>query len=289
MRALWRLASWGTAAAVSLLIAVLAGFSETASQHSMARAAPDPATLAREFDVATRRLAESVRTLTADRDRLAARLGTLERSVEDITGSVRRQAAAPAAAPGTGAAPPAASAPAAAAPAASAPPKEAAVAPERLPKIPAGPPASAVERQGGAAEPAAPPAAAGDPEAHAPAAKLELGADIGGAMSFDGVRALWASLKSAHAEALEGLQPIVKARENGKAKSVELRLIAGPLPTAKAVARLCAVLKRAKRSCHRVEFEGQRLAEADPAQESKANPTARSTPQPAQKPGWPFR
>ena len=42
----------------------------------------------------TRRLSETVQALTADRDRLLARVASLERSLEDVTSSIKRQAAA---------------------------------------------------------------------------------------------------------------------------------------------------------------------------------------------------
>ena len=106
MRALWRLAIWGTSAATALTLVVAASFSETGSRRiATTMASPGgkdaqqaPVQLAArspEQEVEARRLMEAVRTLTADRDRLAARLGAVERNLEDMTGSIRRQAAAP--------------------------------------------------------------------------------------------------------------------------------------------------------------------------------------------------
>jgi hypothetical protein len=54
----------------------------------------------------TRRLADSVRELIADRERLVASISTLERNLEDMTGSTRRQGAEAAAPPSPAADPP---------------------------------------------------------------------------------------------------------------------------------------------------------------------------------------
>src|SRR5262245_46425668 len=115
MRALWRLGLWGTSAAAALTLAVVAGYSDTGARRLMAAtAAPGGAAVAQrapaattaqpaarpsETEAETRRLAEAVRALTADRERLAARLGTLERSLEDVTGTIKQQAATAAVSP----------------------------------------------------------------------------------------------------------------------------------------------------------------------------------------------
>src|SRR5688500_17613109 len=110
MRALFRLAGWGVAAASALLIAVLVAHSTGGQQRlgialatltgqaKTQAAKADPAEAARLARLAasetdTRRLTEVVRTLSTDRERLMARLTVLERNLEDVTGSIRRQAA----------------------------------------------------------------------------------------------------------------------------------------------------------------------------------------------------
>jgi hypothetical protein len=245
MRALWRLAMWGTAAAASLLVAVLAGHSETGSQRLLAAMAggtpptrPNAAELARNFEIETRRLASQLHALGADRDRLAARVDSLERGLDDVTGSIKRQAAA-------------ANAPPAAAPA---------------------PPPPAEARH--------------DSRSQAEASQAEFGVEIGGATSFEGVRALWTSTRKAHAALFEDLYPMVKVRESGRGKAVELRLIAGPL-TAEAAEHVCAALADARRHCEPVAFEGQRLARAEKPPERKQLPAQRA--QPAGRSAWPFR
>jgi hypothetical protein len=273
MRALWRLATWGIAAAASLLVAVLAAYSENGSQRlTGVPARPDPAELARKLDVETHRLASQVHTLTADRDRLAARVASLEHNLDDVTGSIKRQAAL--AKPPPAAAPVALAPAAEAAPAAPAPPKPAAVqsAPQAEPKV-------------GASEPPPPVVAAHDSDADAD--KTEFGADIGGATSFEGARALWTSTRKAHAALFEGLEPVLKVRENSKKKAIELRLIAGPLATEEAAGRLCAALVDAKRHCRPVAFEGQRLSQAEKPPQRKHAPAHRAAP--TSRSVWPFR
>jgi hypothetical protein len=117
MRALWRISLWGMAAAVALALAAFAARSEMGAQRlaaaianfkSFPAAGPSEAEReARRLAEAERearqraeaerererkQLAETVRVLTEDRDRLATRLSALERTLEDVTGSIARQA-----------------------------------------------------------------------------------------------------------------------------------------------------------------------------------------------------
>ena len=105
LRALLRLAIWGCAASGALMVAVISAYSTAGSQRTAAAAPPrDPpqlpavtaqlVTRAADMENETRRLSETVQALTADRDRLLARVASLERSLEDVTGSIKRQAAA---------------------------------------------------------------------------------------------------------------------------------------------------------------------------------------------------
>jgi hypothetical protein len=93
-------------------------------------------------------------------------------------------------------------------------------------------------------------------------AKPEMGVDIGGATSSDGLRVLWNSTRTNHASLVEGLHPVVATRENSRAKSKELRLILGPVDSIETATQLCAAFTAARRYCHPVAFEGQKLAEA---------------------------
>ena len=313
LRGLRRLAIWGLSATGALAIAVAAAFSDAGSRRLMASApapnaagtaqkAAPPAAPAPDRDAESRRLSEVLGALVADREQLVARIGAIERNLEDVTGSIQRQAAAAAAAPSAPAPPsPAAAAaapsapvppsPPAAAPAPPPPSKEAALTPAEPgnPASPARAPVAPGNSGGadGAAVPAEPPVA--PPAAELAAIHAEFGVDIGGAASFDGLRVLWASTKGSNAALLEGLHPVVATRENSRTKAVELRLIAGPLANVEAAARLCAMLTAARRYCQPVAFEGQRLAHADTVPERKPAAAPRAAPAASPKSIWPLR
>src|SRR5579864_8343788 len=101
MRKLERLALWGCAAAAAMFIAAIAGRSDVGTQrfaglfpaHSASRAAQPSQAGAGPLDseAVTRELVRTVRGLTEDRDRLTTRLAAVERSLDDVTGSVTRQ------------------------------------------------------------------------------------------------------------------------------------------------------------------------------------------------------
>ncbi len=271
MQGLLRFAGWGAAATAALLLVVITANSSTgrdrlsaafagvngpreaeAAKAQAAQAAQIARLAANESD--TRRLVEIVRSLAGDRERLMARVNVLERSLEDVTGSIKKQAAmTPPAAP---AAPAVTQPPAAAA---EPPPKTAAAPPQTIPAEPA--PASA---------PAAPPPAPPKQVASLPPAssmpELEAiqpraaGVDVGGATSFDGLRTLWNTITATHNDLFEGLHPIVSVRENSKSRAADLRLIAGPLTDVETANHICTTLAAAKRYCRLVNFEGQPLA-----------------------------
>jgi hypothetical protein len=95
---LWRGALWGLAAAGALMVAVYAATTPTGHERltvavNQARdlVLPSAAKSARQMDVKQNQLlAEGLRVLTADRDRLQSRVTTLERSLQDVTASVAR-------------------------------------------------------------------------------------------------------------------------------------------------------------------------------------------------------
>ena len=113
MHGLWRLVVWGSTAATALLIAVLSSRGVVGSQRAAVAAStlgggtvamvqpvqtPPPAVV-RAIDaqaVETKKLAEAVQDLTADNDELKSRLAVVEHSVDDVTGSIARQAQSPA-------------------------------------------------------------------------------------------------------------------------------------------------------------------------------------------------
>lgn len=241
-----RLGVWISLATLSVIVVVLIARTETgirrlASLLTPAEAtrtskAPQLASRPSDQDVEQRRLAEAVRALTADRDRLTARLTVLERNLDEVTGSI----------------PPAASK------LPQVPVPSVAVSP--LPP-PATPPAQAAQPSPtNQARVAAGHLATGTNAADSVATKTEFGVDVGGNTSIEGLRALWSTLKSGQPALLDGLRPIIAVREGQKPGAIELRLIAGPVPNASIAARLCAALSAAGQSCQPAVFDGQRLA-----------------------------
>jgi hypothetical protein len=108
MHGLWRLVVWGSTAATALLIAVLSSRGVVGSQRAAVAASTlgggtvaivqpvqtPPQTAVHSFDAQaeTKKLADAVRDLTADNDELKSRLAVVEHSVDDVTGSIARQA-----------------------------------------------------------------------------------------------------------------------------------------------------------------------------------------------------
>jgi hypothetical protein len=289
MQGLLRLAGWGAAATVALLLVVITANSSTgrdrlsvafggvngtreaeAAQAQAAQAAQIARLAANEND--TRRLIEIVRSLAGDRERLMARVNVLERSLEDVTGSIKKQAAA--------------TPPVTPQPPATTPQQPPAAAAEPPPKTAAAPPQTIPAEAAPAVAPGAPPPAPPKPVASLPPAssmpELEAiqpraaGVDVGGATSFDGLRTLWNTIAATHYDLFEGLHPIVAVRENSKSRAADLRLIAGPITDVETANRICTTLAAAKRYCRLVNFEGQPLALAVPEQNRRPAAKARS-------------
>ena len=291
--ALWRLCGWGGAAAVALMsIAVASQTERGGAQLQLAlNAFEQPATTAPgptrvvvadvaprlvETEAETRRLAAQVRELTADRERLVARIASLEQNVDDVTGSIKRQAELDLLAPRPTR--PTAITPPAPAPVASAP-----VAPLPAPSILTGPTTHAVLTLAMLARPLDPPppawqakpvAPANEPPADAPPPavtaalpvieepppppKPEFGIDLGGMPSLETVEARWSAVKANYGPDLAGLHPLVLHERTAK---LPYRLLVGPLPTKAAAVKLCARLAAAHPACRTANFAGNKLAQ----------------------------
>jgi hypothetical protein len=319
MRSLLRLASWAGAAAAALMLAVLSagiGAKDMGSKgvlaapptggdiardmaRDTARSSPQvPAATVQvmphpsEAENATRALSEAVSGLMADRDRLAARIATIERNLEDVAGSIKRQAAsssAPANAATNSATPPAMTpAPAAALPA---PPRN-----QSQPEPPQAAPATPATLPGAIAPAPSNPALARvastatepEPGKSEPAKSriVDFAIDIGGATTFDGLRALWNSVRGATADLFEDLHPMVAAREN-KSRGVDLRLIVGPIASTEAATQMCATLLAARRHCQMTIFEGQPLPQTALELERRPPPAAPPRTTSSSPPGQP--
>jgi hypothetical protein len=275
LRALWRLTAWGGAAALALAAVAFASQTQNGSERLAAFASQDlpvrpvatvkiPPHREQEWEIA--RLQTQIRTLTADRDRLAERVASLEHNIEDITGSIKRQAAQ-AAQPA--AAPPVASAPVISPPATTeaktekpAPAQKAEAAPPEAATPPAAPPAPAAPER--TAEPPheavpLPPArvAVLPAEPAAPPPKLEFGVALASASSLDVLHLQWSALKANFGPTLTGLRPIAAREQRGTV--THYRLVLGPLPNAAAAAKLCARLTAAHAPCQAGKFAGDPL------------------------------
>ena len=314
---LWRIALWGSAAAAAVLLAAYA----TSTQNGRDRiklaatqwrglidpSAPKPAP---PLDAKEGlRLAEAMRVLVRDRDRLVTKIATLERTIDDITRSVARvEKTAQAAAAAVPAMPKPIGAFASASPATIGPPKVAV--PKTAPPATGQPtikmPTPTPAPEQAALPPTDPPAAAAlltsapsitEAETEDLTSSINLGAvpipwastvmpteaagshdrtrpgyglDLGGASTVDALRRLWTTAQRRHAAQLDGLHPIVRLREHRRSGAPDLRLIAGPLPNAATAAWLCTAITSTGAICQPAVYDGQRLAVRRPPRHSGA-------------------
>jgi hypothetical protein len=302
MRPLFRIATWGVCSVVAVGAVIFTGRTEVGAERAgvalaALRDAPNDliahpanllATSGPGSDAETRRLADTVRKLSADRDRLAIRVAALEQNLNDLTGSISRDrsagsngagASAPPAprpddkantAPPT---PPAVIAAPATAPsdtasqsgddARTAPPPAPAVAlpqprPSRMATIQSYVNSTSTPAAGAGADTqvaAAPPTANPLPEA----SPNGFAIDLGTATNVNTLRAHWGSVKTAHAALLDGLRPLVSVRTSARPGFTEFHLVAGPIADADVATRLCAALASVRVPCRPATFDGQRL------------------------------
>jgi len=253
---LW-LCGWGVATAVALSALALTSQTQTATDRLRSIfAVSEPSGVAQmppriaQLELETQMLTEQVRALNADRDRLAGRIAVLQSSVDDMTGAIKRQAAATAAVLAARAAAPASQTqPSIAPPVAGATPAAAAPEAKTDPVITSSvplPPARAAAAQ-----------AAAGPE---PAASTsEFGLDLGAASTLDGVQQRWTTVKANFGPLLSNLHPLAAPeRRQGK---TGYRLVVGPLPNSPAATGLCAHFNAAHTPCRAVKFEGEQIAQ----------------------------
>ncbi len=282
-RPLWRLFGWGSAAAIALAALAITSQTEAGSQRLQLALAyvSEPVRVvmqvpprAAETEAETRRLAAQVRELAADRERLTARIATLERNLDDMTGSIKQKATLPVT-PAAATPPPAPSAPATT-------PAVIAIAPPLAPALPALTPLampapseaaaswSATTTTREAAEPLPEPiplpplrvaaVPSGEAAVPPPQTKPEFGIDLGGAANLEALRMHWQATKAAYGPLLVGLRPVASPRPRRPA-GVDYRLVMGPLPDVAAAARLCARMPVTRTGCRPAKFDGAHLAE----------------------------
>ena len=238
MQGLRRLAVWTAAAAGALLIAALTSRSDGAVErialvlHHRNQAVPPP------FDAqaATAQLAAAVRGLKDNADHINSRLAAVERDVDDFTGSITKQIKAAAATRRADDGPSLAATAAASA---------STVAPVDLPSGAAAAPDTIKT----AAERALP-----------PQPRTEFGVDIGSGLTLQALRMRWATIRTAHPQLFENLEPVISVREVPRSNRIELRLVAGPIAQPGAAAQLCAQISLLGLFCQPTIFDGQHLA-----------------------------
>ena len=295
MHRLWRLFAWGGTAALALTALAIATRSDIGGERlRLAFAAPKevaPAAVAvpphmAEKDIEMHELEAQVRSLAADRDRLAERLASLEHQLDDVTGSIQKQAAETPPPPAASAPAPVASVPqAAAAPPAPAPvppPAPAAtvasIAPPPIIDPLAMPVPADIEAfwpepphphgEAGAQAPPLPPArlvalppGAGEPVAQPlPAAKVEYGIELANGPNIGALRARWSVMKANIGPLLGPLQPVA-VRDHRPGNTGSYRLVAGPLPNYTAARQVCARFAAAHIACRPTRFDGQSMVQ----------------------------
>ncbi len=281
---LWRLFGWGSAAAIALAAVALTSQTDAGRQRLQlalayagepVRAVAQIPPRAAATESETRRLAAQVRELAADRERLTARIASLERNLDDVTGSIKQQTAQAAVAPAADRPPPAPSAPATTPAVIAAEPPPAAALPVLTP------PAMPMASEAAASWPVTPPPLAAEPAtepvplppvrvASAPprdaeaapttTPKSEFGIDLGGASSVEALRVHWVALKASYGPLLTGLHPVI-AQHPRQPAGIDYRLLAGPLPNVGVAAQLCARFPITRTGCRPAKFIGTHLAE----------------------------
>jgi hypothetical protein len=198
---------------------------------------------------AARQLAQAVHGLADDRDRLATRLTALERDMDDMTGSIKKQIEAVKTAK-----------------------SEAPPWPDNAPPVPMTP--ADIAAMVKAVSPAPAPAAAGNPPSpnqpaaaaspspaeSPPAPAAAYGADIATALTMKALHTRWTWLRTAHPALFDGLQPLVSLKQNPRSNRTELHLVVGPYSNADAAAQFCDFVVPFHLTCQPAMFDGSHLA-----------------------------
>jgi len=254
---LWRQAGWGLAATAALGVAVLSGRDDAAPQKvaallsSLRSQSPPPVEHSFDAETAARQLAQAVRSLADDRDKLAARLGAAEHEMRDMSGAIKQQIeVAKAEAIRT---------------AEQAPPW-----PDSVPPVPMTladvavmvktvSPAPANEADPPAATSASTTAEQAPPDTTASLGQA-YGVDLGTVSTMKTLHHRWVALRTAHPQLFAGIQPVVSVKQNSRTGRTELHLIVGPYANAETAARFCDFVVPFHINCQPAMFDGSRLA-----------------------------
>lgn len=274
-----RLSAWGACATFAAAIFVFVAQTPAGGERIKLAAAGLEApvrsgAVQTEPDPSIKMLEARIASLTGDRDRLARRVAALESGFDDLTGSVRKQAAAvPAAiAPAIAAIIPkelspmvVAVAPPLINPLATPPAGVASILPETTtPK----PPPQDTAPESATPEPAPAQAALPVPvplppqrvaaltpaESAKPArpvkparARVEFGVELATEANMERLRKRWAGVKANYGPLLLGLSPVAVRDEHPGSTAV--RLVAGPVPSLTAARQLCARFAAVNGNC----------------------------------------
>jgi hypothetical protein len=270
-----RLTTWATAAAVALTVAALASLSPAGSQRIGTAVASLTGDENRPVQLASRRtdmendrrsLNEALRLLASDRDRLMARVNSIERNLDDITGSIKSQLGERPT-PDTGSLQEGANGHESLPAIAGDRPAKPADLPDWLANAPEPWPSPSSAMEFAPAPPSTEPAPSvrvsalpADAQGTAPTvvSRTEFGVDLGSGSDLNEVRNLWNVAKARHGRIFGNLRPIV-VRRHDRAGNPEYRLVIGPLSNASAAAKLCATLGAADIMCSTRPYQGERL------------------------------
>ncbi|HEX5508171.1 MAG TPA: hypothetical protein VFX37_06680 [Pseudolabrys sp.] len=288
---------WGVAALIALSAAVLTAETREggrrleialAGAHDPARFLTPVTQHVSASAVEMARLSTAVRELSADRDRLKARVASLQRTLEETTGSITRQVKEVAAATETAAKRQAAMSTALTLPShiekTLEPTNSANSAPVPLISVPkfslaAAPPYGSASsqwsnefvvpsrRQPASAQHVANVSAHSEvkqkearlaEQEDVPPMKKEFAIELGSGTNAAALWDQWISVKASYGPLFTGLEPRYRRHRHGSG-AADYQLIAGPLADAAAANRLCSILATVHVDCQTTTFDGAHL------------------------------
>jgi hypothetical protein len=89
--------------------------------------------------------------------------------------------------------------------------------------------------------------------------KVEIGVDLGPALSIARLRTRWEAFKQAQGASLPAVRPVISFREVSPNKPVELRLVVGPFAGIDVAVQFCRSLSGSQFPCQPAVYDGQRL------------------------------